>query len=78
MALMDEVFSEYLDKFVIVYIDGIPLYSDTCEKHLMHMRKALQVLREQKVKSMIHNVSLLLDNLNTSDYYAFRRGHLPS
>ena len=34
MSLMNEVFSEYLDKFVIVYLDDILVYSETWEEHL--------------------------------------------
>ncbi len=34
MILVNGVFSEYLDKFVIVYIDDFPVYSNTLEEHL--------------------------------------------
>ncbi len=49
MSLMNEAFSQYLDKFIIVYLDDILIYSDTWEDHLDHIRKALKVLRKEKL-----------------------------
>ena len=41
MNLMNRVFKEYLDKFVIVFIDDILIYSKTREEHEEHLRIAL-------------------------------------
>ena len=38
MDLMNRVFHEYLDKFVIVFIDDILVYSKTKEEHEEHLR----------------------------------------
>ena len=46
MDLMNRVFSPYLDKFVIVFIDDILLYSGSPEEHAEHLRTVLQILRE--------------------------------
>ncbi len=46
---MNEVFLEYLDKLVIVYIDDILVYSDTWEEHFNHIRKVSQVRRKEKL-----------------------------
>ncbi len=48
MPLMNEVFSEYWDKF-IVYVDDILVHSDTWDEHSAHIRKVLEVLRETKL-----------------------------
>lgn len=42
MDLMNRIFREYLDKFVVVFVDNILIYSKSKEKHL-HM--VLQLLR---------------------------------
>ena len=46
MNLMDRVFSPYLDKFVIVFIHDILIYSKNWEEHAEHLRIVLQILRE--------------------------------
>jgi hypothetical protein len=49
MYLMNKVFMEYLDKFVVVFIDDILVYSRSEEKHKAHLRLALQRLREHRL-----------------------------
>ena len=49
MDLMNQVFREYLDSFVIVFIDDILIYSRTKEEHEQHLRLTLQVLRQHKL-----------------------------
>jgi hypothetical protein len=46
MYLMNKVFMEYLDKFIVVFIDDILIYSKTEEEHEEHLRLVLQKLRE--------------------------------
>jgi hypothetical protein len=47
--MMNGVFREYLDKFVIVFLDDILIYSKSEEEHEKHLRMVLQVLREHKL-----------------------------
>ena len=49
MDLMNRVFGEYLDKFVIVFIDNILVYSRTVEEHELHLKIVLEKLREKKL-----------------------------
>jgi hypothetical protein len=42
MYLMNKVFMEYLDKFVVVFIDDMLVYSRSEEEHKEHLRLALQ------------------------------------
>jgi hypothetical protein len=49
MYLMNKVFMEYLDKFVVVFIDDILVYSRSEEEHEEHLRLVLQKLRDQKL-----------------------------
>ena len=48
MDLMNRVFHEYLDEFVIVFVDDILIYSDNEELHEKHLRMALEILRKNK------------------------------
>ncbi|KAL4016769.1 hypothetical protein IC575_024426 [Cucumis melo] len=49
MDLMNRVFREFLDTFVIVFIDDILIYSKTEAEHEEHLRIVLQTLRDNKL-----------------------------
>ncbi|KAL4319079.1 hypothetical protein GQ457_18G007980 [Hibiscus cannabinus] len=49
MDLMNRVFQEYLDQFVVVFIDDILVYSRTDEDHDRHLRLVLQTLLENQL-----------------------------
>ena len=49
MYLMNKVFMEYLDKFVVVFIDDILVYSKDEEEHEEHLSLVLQKLREDQL-----------------------------
>jgi hypothetical protein len=48
MYLMNRVFMEYLDKFVMVFINDLLVYSRSEEEHEEHLRLVLQKLREHR------------------------------
>ncbi|KAI3821562.1 hypothetical protein L1987_09130 [Smallanthus sonchifolius] len=48
MDLMNRVCKPYLDKFVIVFIDDILIYSQTNEEHEHHLKSILELLRNEK------------------------------
>ena len=47
--LMYRVFHEYLDDFVIVFVDDILIYSDNEQLHEKHLRLSLEVLKKNKL-----------------------------
>src|SRR5688572_2298152 len=49
MDLINRVFNQYLDMFVIVFIDDIFVYSRNEEDHANHLRIVLQVLRDRQL-----------------------------
>ena len=49
MDLMNRVFEEYLDKFIIIFIDDILAYSCTMEEHELHLKIMLEKLREKEL-----------------------------
>ncbi|KAI3762600.1 hypothetical protein L1987_53037 [Smallanthus sonchifolius] len=49
MDLMNRVCKPYLDKFVIVFIDDILIYSRTKEEHEHHLKLILELLRNEKL-----------------------------
>jgi hypothetical protein len=46
MCLMNNVLSKVLDRFLLVFIDDILIYSKSREEHEKHFKLVLQVLRE--------------------------------
>ena len=49
MDLMHRVFQSYFDKFVMVFVDDILIYSKYEEEHEDHLRVVLQFLRDHQL-----------------------------
>jgi hypothetical protein len=49
MCLMNNVLNKFLDRFVLVFIDDILIYSKNREEHEEHLRLVLQLLRENQL-----------------------------
>ena len=49
MWLMNEVLKEFIDKFVIAYLDGIFIFSWTKEEHFRHVRYVQERLQQEKM-----------------------------
>ena len=49
MNLMNDILADYLDDFVVVFLDDILIYSKTIEDHVVHLRKVLQKLRDHQL-----------------------------
>ena len=47
--LMNDVLFDYLDAFVVVYLDDIVVYNQTLSEHEMHLKKVFQRLKEHKL-----------------------------
>ena len=46
MNLMNDLLQDFLDEFVLVFLDDILVYSQSMEDHAEHLRKLFQCLRE--------------------------------
>jgi len=60
MYLMNSVFMPELDKFVVVFIDDILIFSKNEEEHAEHLRIVLQHLREHKLYAKFSNCEFWL------------------
>ncbi|KAG8492331.1 hypothetical protein CXB51_009857 [Gossypium anomalum] len=49
MDLMNRIFRPYLDRFVVVFIDDILVYSRDETEHAEHLRLGLQILRDKQL-----------------------------
>lgn len=61
MNFMNTVFKPFLDKFVIVFIDDILVYSKSSKEHEQHLRIVLQILREQRLNAKFSKCEFWLD-----------------
>ena len=63
MYLMNSVFMPELDKFVVVFIDDILIYSKTKEDHANHLRVVLQRLRDHHLYAKFSKCEFWLDSV---------------
>ena len=57
MKIMNGIFQDFLDEFVIIFIDDILVYSRNKEDHERHLRAVLERLREQKLFAKLSKCS---------------------
>ena len=53
MGLMNKVFQQYLDRFIIVFINDILVYSKLKEEHVRHLTLVLRKLREHRLYAQV-------------------------
>ena len=63
MDLMNRVFQPYLDRFIIVFIDDILVYSGSSEEHSEHLRIVLHTLRERQLHAKLSKCQFCLDRV---------------
>ena len=74
MDLMNRIFKEYLDQFVIVFIDDILIYSRSKEEHERHLRTVLQTLREKKLFAKFKKCEFWLGNVSFLGHIISKEG----
>ncbi|XP_022864502.1 uncharacterized protein LOC111384459 [Olea europaea var. sylvestris] len=74
-TLMNKIFYPYLDKFVVVYLDDIVIYSNTLEEHVGHLKIIFQVLRENKLYIKKEKCSFAKEEVHFLGHI-IRHGHL--
>jgi len=62
-TMMNSIFHPYLDRFVVVYLDDILIYSETEETHADHLRLVLNLLRQHKLKCKLSKCEFYRDRI---------------
>ena len=63
MCLVNSAIIKYLDKFVLVFLDDILIYSKNEEEHEEHLRLTLQLLREHKLYAKLSKCDFYKDRI---------------
>ena len=65
MHLMNKVFMDYLDVFVVIFIDDILIFSMSEAEHEVHLKLVLQRLREHQLYAKFSKCEFWIDECNT-------------
>ena len=74
MCLMNSVLHKYLDKFVIIFIDDILIYSKNEEEHKEHLKLVLQTLREHKLYAKFSKCEFFQDKVQYLGHVITKEG----
>src|SRR5690606_7802766 len=67
-AMMDEIFSDIKDFFVVVYLDDILVFSDTEDQHVEHLKTVLKRLQDNKLYCKLEKCQLFAKSLTYLGY----------
>ncbi|GJV70579.1 putative reverse transcriptase domain-containing protein [Tanacetum coccineum] len=74
MDLMNRVCKPYLDKFVIVFIDDILIYSKDEEEHGKHLKTILELLKKERLYAKFLKCDFWLDSVQFQGHVIDRSG----
>ena len=61
--MMNSLFKEEMDTFVLVYLNDILVFLQTLEDHIRHIRTALQKMRDAKFFARLHKCSFFQEKV---------------
>ena len=76
MCLMNNVMHKYLDKFLVVFIDDILIYSKTEEEHKEHLKIILQELRDHQLFAKFSKCDFFKDKIQYLGHVVTKEGIL--
>lgn len=74
MCLMNNVLYPYLDKFVVVFVDGILVYSRTEEEHENHLTAMLQLLMEHEIYENLSKYDFFQSQIHYLEHIVSKEG----
>jgi len=74
MEYMNRIFHAYLDRFVVVFVDDILVYSKSEEEHAEHLKIVLQVLKEKNLYAKLSKCELWLNEVSFLGHIIYGSG----
>ncbi|XP_073120507.1 uncharacterized protein [Henckelia pumila] len=74
MLLIHALFRDYLQKFVVVFIDEILVYSRSINEHVHHLRLVLQILLEKQLYAKFSMCEFWIDRVIFRGHVIYREG----
>src|SRR5580765_777218 len=74
MDYMNRIFHPFLDRFVVVFIDDMLVYSKNEEEHREHLRQVLQILRAKKLYANAAKCEFWLEEVKFLGHVISREG----
>jgi hypothetical protein len=74
MDFSHRVFRLYLEKFVVIFIDDIMIYSKSLEEHAEHLKLVLEKLREHQLFAKFSKCEFFLDLVAFPGHVISREG----
>ena len=74
MEYMNRIFHPYLDKFVVVFIDDILIYSKNDEEHAEHLRIVLELLKDKKLYAKLSKCEFWLNEVSFLGHVISKNG----
>ncbi|XP_027075821.1 uncharacterized protein [Coffea arabica] len=74
MHLMHRIFKSYLDRFIVVFINDILVYSKTHEEHVQHLKEILQTLRDHQLYVKFSKCEFWLENVSFLGHVISKEG----
>ena len=74
MALMNKIFTPYLDQFVVVFIDDVLVYSKSKEEHEHQLRTSLQLLKDNQLYAKLSKCEFWLEQVSFLGHVISKEG----
>ena len=78
MNMMNDLLGEYLDKFVLIFLDDVLIYSANPQDHADHLRKVLGKLREHQLFAKASKCKILKTSVEFLGQQICRGGMTPT
>lgn len=77
MSFMNDIFHDYIDKFMLIYLDDILIFSNTEEEHFKHVQLVLERLRQNNLKANKTKCEFFTDKITFLGYTLSTKGLEP-